>query len=60
MGTHSTPREFTRAEFVMAIIENIFALEWGADVSAELIVDVLQTLDNFTFKEEVGKKEATA
>jgi hypothetical protein len=57
MSIQSEPREFTRGAFVMAILEHVFALNWGADASAELVVDVLQTLDNFTFKEEEGEKK---
>jgi hypothetical protein len=39
----------------MAIVTEVFALEWSEEASAELIVDVLKTLDNFTFKEEDEK-----
>ncbi len=55
MNIQSEPRPFTRGEFVMAIVTEIFALDWSTEASAELIVDVLQTLDNFTFKEEAEK-----
>jgi hypothetical protein len=46
---------FTRSEFVNALVEQVFELEWGAEASAKLITDVLRILDGLTFKEEEEK-----
>jgi len=52
MSVTVIPREFTRSNFVMALIEQVFELGWSAEASAKLIVDVLRNLDNFTFQKE--------